>query len=116
MTKPIPNYRRFDFDAFIASLSDPGLDFFRTFQAFERECARVEASMSGRGGPQARADGGGQYVARLKRVMFWFHHGALADDGNEAVDGGLNPSFSDGPGREVPRLSRFRSTRPGRSC
>lgn len=83
MTKPTPNYRRFDFDKFIASVIDLG--FIEMFHAFDRECARVEASMSGRGGPQARADGGGQYVARLKRVLFWFHHGALADSGQEAI-------------------------------
>lgn len=41
--------------------------------------------MSGRGGPQARADGGVAYVARLKRVMFWFHSGRLADQGQEVA-------------------------------
>jgi hypothetical protein len=83
MTKPTPNYRRFDFDKFVASVLD--LDFLEMFQAFGDECARVEASMRGRGGPQARADGGAHYVDRLKRVMFWFHHGTLADNGAEAA-------------------------------
>jgi hypothetical protein len=84
MTKKlIPNYGRFDFDRFIDSVIDLG--FAEMFQAFDGECARVEASMRGRGGPQARADGGGEYVGRLKRVMFWFHHGALADHGVEAA-------------------------------
>jgi hypothetical protein len=83
MTKPTPNYRRFDFDKFVASVIDFG--FLEMFQAFNDECARVEANMGGRGGPQARADGGAQYVARLKRVMFWFHHSSLADNGAEAI-------------------------------
>jgi hypothetical protein len=81
--KPIPNYERFDFNKFVDSVIDLG--FSEMFQAFDGECARVEASMRGRGGPQARADGGGEYVARLKRMMFWFHHGALADYGVEAA-------------------------------
>ena len=83
MTKPTPNYRRFDFDAFISSVHDLG--FIEMFNALQNECARVEASMQGRGGPQARADGGADYVARLKRVLFWFHHGVLADRGQEAA-------------------------------
>jgi hypothetical protein len=36
--------------------------------------------MTGRGGPQARADGAGDYVGRLKRVGFWFHNGYPAPD------------------------------------
>jgi hypothetical protein len=71
--KPIPNRNRFDFDAFIDSIIE--LDFRQMFQTLDQECKRVEASMTGRGGPQARADGGGDYVARLKRVGFWFHNG-----------------------------------------
>jgi len=83
MTKPIPNYNRFDFDSFISSVLDLG--FIEMFNALQSECARVEASMRGRGGPQARADGGADYVARLKRVLFWFHHGVLADHGQESA-------------------------------
>jgi hypothetical protein len=71
--KPIPNPSRFDFDGFIDSIIE--LDFPAMFQALDQECRRVEASMTGRGAPQARADGGGDYVARLKRVGFWFHYG-----------------------------------------
>jgi hypothetical protein len=81
--KPIPNYSRFDFDKFINSIID--LDSHEMFQALNRQCAQVEASMRGRGGPQARADGGNEYVGRLKRVMFWFHCGGLADNGEEAA-------------------------------
>ena len=82
MTKPTPHYWRFDFDKFVDRVIDLG--FLEIFEAFDRECARVEASMRGRGGPQARADGGYEYVARLKRVLFWLHHGVLADSGEEA--------------------------------
>jgi hypothetical protein len=80
--KTTPNYRRFDFAKFVDSVID--LDFLTMAGAFNDECLRVEASMRGRGGPQARADGGAEYVACLKRVLFWFHHNALADKGPQA--------------------------------
>jgi hypothetical protein len=71
--KPISNRDRFDFDRFMDSIMDLG--FHEMFNALNNECLRIEASMSGRGGPQARADGAGDYVSRLKRVGFWFHNG-----------------------------------------
>ena len=83
MARLTPSYRRFDFEQFVDSVMDLG--FMEMFQALSEECVRVEASMKGRGGPQARADGGAEYVGRIKRVLFWFHHSALADTGQEAI-------------------------------
>ena len=80
---PISNPARFNFDGFVERVLSREGHFLEIGHAFERECAQAEAAMSGRGGPQARADGGREYVARLKRVLFWFHHGALADHGQE---------------------------------
>lgn len=80
--KPTPNYDRFDFGKFVNSKMD--MDYHEMLRAFDQECARVEASMRGRGGPQAQVDGGRAYVARLKRVLFWLQHFALADRGQEA--------------------------------
>lgn len=82
---PTPNYTRFDFERFVDELLARDLSFVEFFQAFDRECGRAEQAMSGRGGPQARADGGVAYAARLKRVLFWFHHGMLGDKGQEAT-------------------------------
>lgn len=79
----IPNRNRFNFDVFIDGIIDR--DFAHMFAAIDAECRRVEESMRGRGGPQARADGGGEYVARLKRVAFWFFNGVPVPDGYEAA-------------------------------
>jgi len=68
--KIIPHPNRFNFDTCIEAIIDLG--FAEMFRAIDGECGRVEAMMTGRGGPQARADGGGEYVARLKKVAFGF--------------------------------------------
>jgi hypothetical protein len=65
----ITNSDRFDFDSFVDSILELD-DIHEMFDALHQECRRVEASMIGRGGPQARADGGAAYVVRLKRVGF----------------------------------------------
>ncbi len=75
---PTPNRERFNFDGFIESLLD--LDIEAMAAAITREYQRVDASMSGRGGPQARADGGTAYCRRLLAVGFWLHHGRLPPD------------------------------------
>jgi hypothetical protein len=54
--KLVPNLSRFDFGRFIDSITD--LNFTDMGSAVDQECKRVEASMTGRGSPQARADGG----------------------------------------------------------
>jgi len=74
-------FERFDFDRLIETVADLG--FLEMANALDNACARAEESMRGRGGPRARADGAGEYAARIKRVLFWFHHGALADGGAE---------------------------------
>jgi hypothetical protein len=83
MRKLIPNYNRFNFDAFIEGILDQ--NFHEMYAAINSECRRVEESMRGRGGPQARLDGGVEYVARLKRVAFWFYNGLPVPDGREAT-------------------------------
>ena len=80
---PAPNYDRFDFEGFVERAISRDAGFNDLTQVFQNECGSVEHMMRGRGGPQARADGGHTYVARLKRVLFWFHHGVLADQGQE---------------------------------
>ena len=81
--KSIPNRGRYDFDGFIDSLIDLG--FHEMGAALDHECSRVEASMVGRSGPQARADGGAAYVARLKHVGYWLHQGTLAPGRREST-------------------------------
>ena len=81
--KLIPNRERYDFDKFIDSIIE--LNFHEMFETLNEECRQTEASMTGRGGPQARADGAREYVNRLKRVGFWFHNGTLVPDGREAT-------------------------------
>ena len=80
--KLVGNPDRFNFDQFIEMLLTHD-SLFEMSQALTQECNRVEASMSGRGGPQARADGGQRYVTRLTKVGYWFHYGRLAPDGGE---------------------------------
>ena len=70
-----PNRERYDFDRFINSILP--LSFPEMADTLNRECILVEESMVGRGGPQARADGGADYVARLKAVGYRLHCGTL---------------------------------------
>ena len=81
--KPILNRGRYEFERFIDSLIELG--FSEMGEALDHECSRVEANMVGRGGPQARADGGGAYVARLKHVGHWLHQGTLAPGRRESM-------------------------------
>lgn len=83
--KLVPNYGRFDFDRFVNSVMTQGLDLDEMRSAFAAECERAVSSTRGRGGPQARADGAQDYAARLRMVLFWFHHFALANKGEEAA-------------------------------
>ena len=73
--KLIPHRDRYKFDDFMRSIME--LNFEEMFAAIDRECQNVERSMTGRGGPQARADGGAQYVAGLKRIANFFHTGIV---------------------------------------
>jgi hypothetical protein len=66
---------RFDFETFIAAVID--LDFELMFAAIDCECDRVERAMQRKGGLQARADGGEEYVSKLKQVTTSFHTGLI---------------------------------------
>ena len=71
-----------NFDNFIDQLSlleSPE----RMVDEIEGECRRVEAYVSRRVGNQKRVTCV-DYLARLKRVGFWFHHGSLAPGGRES--------------------------------
>jgi hypothetical protein len=72
--KLTPNRDRFNFGRFIDSIPAHA-NFRQAFDAIQRECTSVERMMSGRGGPQTRADGGAHYASKLKRVANWFHTG-----------------------------------------
>jgi hypothetical protein len=69
----IPHPERFDFARFIASVLD--LSAYEMADAITSEAQSVEAAMRGRGGAQARADGGAAYITRLLALGFWLHHG-----------------------------------------
>lgn len=69
--KPTPNHGRFDFDRFVERVCNlENLDKTKLSEALDSEIATVEAKMRGRGGPQARADGGVGYVSRIRKLRF----------------------------------------------
>jgi hypothetical protein len=81
--KLVSNRERFDFHRFMSSaIAGERHEIERSLQ---RECVAVEDSMRGRGGPQARIDGGFEYVAKLKRILFWIGHGRLPEAQDEAA-------------------------------
>lgn len=83
MTKqPIPNPDRFDKHRFLESVA--GIGYGEWHAAIDRECARAEAMIAGKGGPQARADGVVKYVAGLKRILNFFDTGYPLPDATPA--------------------------------
>ena len=70
--KLVPNRERYQFDRFIRSIADrdsPGM-----LRALEGEHTQAQSAMVGRGGPQAVADGAGEYALRLRGVLWWFNN------------------------------------------
>lgn len=66
----VRNPHRYNFDKFIESIAD--LDGAGMLRHLLGEYNQAEAAMSGRGGPQARLDGVGDYAKSLKSVIMWF--------------------------------------------
>jgi len=65
----------------VANLLAQDLDFFSTGSASQRECYKVEAARGGRRGSGTNESW--EYIRKIKQVLFWFHCGALADDGEQ---------------------------------
>ena len=82
MANITPNSDRFDAWRFLDSVA--GRSYGETRQAIDDECGRAERMVSGKGGPQARADGVVTYIGALKRILNYFHTGRPLPDASLA--------------------------------
>jgi hypothetical protein len=74
----------YDFGAFLRSVQD--LDYLEILQAAEQQVYGIEPGLSRvRGAPERRRLGGGKYVAKLKKLLFFMRSG-VRPGGIDEVD------------------------------